>query len=39
MPRPKNKTPSYLFHQKSGQARVRIRVGSRYRDIYLVRLF
>ena len=35
MPRPKNPTPSYLLHQKSGQARVRLKNGSRYRDVYL----
>ena len=32
---PKNPAPSYLLHQKSGQARVRLKVGTRYRDIYL----
>lgn len=35
MPRPKNPTPSYLYHKKSGQARIRLKNGSRYRDIYL----
>ncbi len=35
MPRPKNPTPSYLLHQKSGQARVRLKNGSRYREVYL----
>lgn len=35
MPRPKTSTPAYLPHKKSGQARFRIRSGSRYRDIYL----
>ena len=35
MPRPKNPTPSYLLHQKSGQARVRLKNGNRYRDVYL----
>ena len=35
MPRPKNPTPSYLLHQKSGQARVRLKNGSRCRDVYL----
>lgn len=36
MPRPRNTSPSYLLHKPTGQARVRLRVGSRYRDIYLV---
>ncbi len=35
MPRPKNQVPSYLLHKKSGQGRVRLKYGSRYRDIYL----
>ncbi len=35
MPRPKNKVPSYLPHKRSGQARVRIKMGSRYQDISL----
>jgi hypothetical protein len=35
MPRPKKTVPSYLHHKTTGQARVRIKVGSRYRDIYL----
>jgi integrase len=35
MPRPKTLNPSYLLHPQSGQARVRIREGNRYRDIYL----
>ena len=35
MARPKNQSPSYLYHKKSGQARVRLKVGNRYRDIYL----
>ena len=35
MPRPKNQFPSYLYHKKSGQARVRLKVGGRHRDIYL----
>jgi integrase len=35
MARPKNPAPSYLLHKKSGQARVRLKNGSRYRDVYL----
>lgn len=35
MPRPKKTVPSYLHHKTTGHARVRIRVGSRYRDIDL----
>ena len=35
MARPKNPVPSYLPHKKSGQARVRLKNGSRYRDVYL----
>ena len=35
MARPKNPVPSYLLHKKSGQARVRLKEGSRYRDVYL----
>ncbi len=35
MARPKNPAPSYLLHKKSGQARVRLNSGSRYRDVYL----
>lgn len=35
MPRPKNLVPTYRLHQQSGQARVRIKVGERYRDFYL----
>ena len=35
MPRSKNLTPSYLLHKPSGQARVRIPAGGRYREIYL----
>lgn len=32
MPRPKNQFPSYLYHKKSGQARVRLKVDGRYRE-------
>jgi len=35
MPRPKNASPSYLLHKPTGQARVRIRTGSRSQDVYL----
>jgi hypothetical protein len=35
MPRPRNLTPSYLLHRPSGQARVRVRIGDRSRDIFL----
>ena len=35
MPHPRTLNPTYLLHPQSGQARVRIREGSRYRDIYL----
>ena len=35
MPRPRTLNPTYLLHPQSGQAHVRIREGSRYRDIYL----
>ena len=35
MARPRNATPSYLLHRRSGQARVRLRVGGRFRDFYL----
>ena len=35
MSRPKNPAPTYLLHKRSGQARVRIKTGNRYRDIYL----
>jgi hypothetical protein len=35
MARPNNPAPSYLLHRKSGQARVRLKNGSRYRDVYL----
>ncbi len=35
MPRPRNLTPSYLLHRPSGQARVRVRVNGRYRDVFL----
>ena len=35
MPRPRTLNPTYLLHPQSGQARVRIREASRYRDIYL----
>ncbi len=35
MARPKNPAPSYLLHKKSGQARVCLKNGSRYRDVYL----
>jgi len=35
MARPRKKIPAYLLHNKSGNARVRIRVNGRYRDFYL----
>jgi hypothetical protein len=35
MSRPKNHIPSYLLHKKSGQARVRLKNGTRCRDVYL----
>jgi hypothetical protein len=35
MARPKNPAPSYLLHKKSGQARVRLKIAGRHRDVYL----
>ncbi|NLE37860.1 MAG: hypothetical protein GX621_07535, partial [Pirellulaceae bacterium] len=35
MPRPKISTPSYLLHKPTGQARVRLKIDGRFRDVYL----
>ena len=35
MSRPKNPVPAYLLHKATGKARVRLKNGSRYRDVYL----
>ncbi len=35
MARPKNPAPSYLLHKPTGKARVRLKQGTRYRDVYL----
>ncbi|MEA1950400.1 MAG: tyrosine-type recombinase/integrase [Planctomycetota bacterium] len=35
MARPKNPVPAYLLHKATGKARVRLKNGSRYRDVYL----
>jgi len=35
MARPKNPVPAYLLHKPTGKARVRLKNGSRYRDVYL----
>ena len=35
MARPKKPAPSYLLHKPTGKARVRLKEGTRYRDVYL----
>ena len=35
MARPKNPVPAYLLHKATGKARVRLKNGGRYRDVYL----
>ena len=35
MPRSKKASPSYLLHRATGQARVRLKINGRFRDVYL----